>query len=459
DRSPVEVADLHRDSAPPRLDLDRVARQDALADGRGSHAERSGLPKQDRFHGLGLPGRAEHSDRGRRPTLLHDDRREPCVLRARLEEPVEHVLVQLRAEIVDVGLEEDLVRLGWGRGVLAGRRGLAHQDAEDVRELEPMGPGAVADGLNAHRRDLTESVGRRRQDRRARRGHELHRNPLRVQGRPAQQLQHGRCGDGERAVLRTRHPETRGDLGREDPLDPELRERERRAGDVHDRIDGPDLVKGHEIDLLAVHSGLRLRQSQEDALRESESLRRKAGGIEQRADACVGADHAGGGDPYRDAHRTNPLVVDFPDLELERLERKPLEVAAKLLGVRAGVEQRTERHVAGDAGEAVEVRDPHADAPARMMRWATSAAPNPLSMFTTQTPGAQLFSMVSRAASPRNADPTPTLVGTATTGREVSPATTEASAPSMPATAMTQSARSISALRSRSRWMPATPTS
>ena len=45
-------------------------------------------------------------------------------------------------------------------------------------------------------------------------------------------------------------------------------------------------------------------------------------------------------------------------------------------------------------------------------------APKPLSMFTTDTPLAQLFSIPSRAASPWKLAPYPMLVGTATTGTD-----------------------------------------
>ena len=55
--------------------------------------------------------------------------------------------------------------------------------------------------------------------------------------------------------------------------------------------------------------------------------------------------------------------------------------------------------------------------------------------------------MPSRAATPPNEAPYPTLVGTAITGTGTSPPTTLGSAPSMPATTIT-----TAALRSRSVW-------
>src|ERR671911_554879 len=51
------------------------------------------------------------------------------------------------------------------------------------------------------------------------------------------------------------------------------------------------------------------------------------------------------------------------------------------------------------------------------------------------------------------------LVGTATTGAEVMPATRLARAPSMPATTTTASASARSSTEANSRWTPATPTS
>src|SRR5665811_220243 len=56
-----------------------------------------------------------------------------------------------------------------------------------------------------------------------------------------------------------------------------------------------------------------------------------------------------------------------------------------------------------------------------IIREAAYAAPNPLSILTTVTPAAQLFSIESRAASPPKFAPYPTLVGTAITGIATSP--------------------------------------
>src|SRR6186713_2318834 len=80
-------------------------------------------------------------------------------------------------------------------------------------------------------------------------------------------------------------------------------------------------------------------------------------------------------------------------------------------------------------------------------------------MLTTVTPEAQLLSAASNAATPPKLAPYPTLVGTAMTGVDTSPPTTDGSAPSIPATTITTAARVSDAAPDSTRWIPATPTS
>ncbi len=80
-------------------------------------------------------------------------------------------------------------------------------------------------------------------------------------------------------------------------------------------------------------------------------------------------------------------------------------------------------------------------------------------MLTAVTPFAQELTAERSEASPPKAAPYPREVGTAMRGRPTSPPITEKSEASMPATAITTSARSISSNRERSRRSPATPTS
>lgn len=80
-------------------------------------------------------------------------------------------------------------------------------------------------------------------------------------------------------------------------------------------------------------------------------------------------------------------------------------------------------------------------------------------MLTAVTPLAQELTAEKSEASPFKAAPYPPEVGTAMSGRPTSPPITEKSDASMPATAMTTSARSISSSRESRRRTPATPTS
>ena len=100
-----------------------------------------------------------------------------------------------------------------------------------------------------------------------------------------------------------------------------------------------------------------------------------------------------------DEAATDSLVAEFPGGQVQLAE---FGEEAGL--VQTGVEQRAENHVAAGAGQAVEVGGGHAET-RRAMRVAWTPAPKPLSMLTTDTPGAQLVSMPRRAARPANAAP------------------------------------------------------
>ena len=80
-------------------------------------------------------------------------------------------------------------------------------------------------------------------------------------------------------------------------------------------------------------------------------------------------------------------------------------------------------------------------------------------MLTAVTPFAHEFSAARSDAIPSSAAPYPRDVGTAMTGRPTRPAMTEKIEASIPATATTTSAFSISSSRESSRRIPATPTS
>ena len=92
---------------------------------------------------------------------------------------------------------------------------------------------------------------------------------------------------------------------------------------------------------------------------------------------------------------------------------------------------------------------------------AQTPAPNPLSILTTDNPGAQDCNIEYNAAFPSPPIPYPTDVGTAITGTSTNHATTEGNAPSIPAQTMNAqtSSSTMWAICGNSLWIPATPIS
>ena len=117
------------------------------------------------------------------------------------------------------------------------------------------------------------------------------------------------------------------------------------------------------------------------------------------------------GHPHLDLQRADAGLLHPPYRQLEAGQAQLRQTAAQLHLGDAGVEQGAEQHVAAGAGDAVEVGDGHpqpsggdaASTAARIWRTiacAISAAPKPLSMFTTDTPAAHELSIASSAAAP-----------------------------------------------------------
>ncbi len=244
-----------------------------------------------------------------------------------------------------------------------------------------------------------------------------------------------------------------------DLVDPEHLERPRRPDDVDDRVVPADLVEVHLVDRTTVQRRLNGGQRVE---RGQGSLRDPVGqgrlGDERGNGAVCPDNHvvpADDGACAGDAAAQRVLESQVPPRQIE-----PAEQASHLVRVGSCVDQGAERHVAGDAGKAVEPGDRRAGGLRHgSSRAIAQAAPYPLSIPTTVMPDEQADSMVNNAVTPSSAAPYPVLVGTATTGAGVSPPTTLASAPSMPAITTTASAMAMVSASARRRCRPATPQS
>ena len=246
----------------------------------------------------------------------------------------------------------------------------------------------------------------------------------------------------------------RGERRADDLVDAEVLECEGDAADVGDGVDRADLV---EVDLVrrdAVDVALGLGEAAERLVRACMGARGEVGGVDELADGGpVAMDVLVGGDDL-DPGGADAVALRARVDDVDAEASQPV-ADGRLRGAR--VEERAEEHVAGDARDGVDVEEPAHAAAARAMRLATVAAPNPSSMLTTATPGAQEESIDMSATCPPAATPYPTLVGTAMTGVATSPPTTDASAASCPAATTTQSAARRSGSATARRCSPATP--
>ena len=339
---------------------------------------------------------------GGRAAAFHDDGDGPDVEGAGGEEAVGNVLVGLGVHVVDVGLDD-----GGGVGEV-GLGGLAEGDAEDVGDGKAGGSGAVAGLKHAHGGQGAVGVGGVGEDGGAGGGEELELDvgPVGDGAAAGKQTRSGGGGDGEAAVGGFDPAAAGVDGGYDDAVDAQQVEADDGADDIEDGVGGADFVELDLVDGGAVDVGFGFGEAAEDLAGFLFDPGLQVGGGDAGVDVGVGVvvvaaagldvevDEAGLDEAALDA-----FVAEFPG------GRSSLRSSARRLGlVEAGVEQGAEDHVAAGAGLAVEVGGGHAEA-RRAMRVAWTPAPKPLSMLTTETPGAQLVSMPRRAARPPKAAP------------------------------------------------------
>ena len=189
-----------------------------------------------------------------------------------------------------------------------------------------------------------------------------------------------------------------------DAVDAELLERQRDAADVGQRVETADLVEVHELGLAVVHARLGLGQQPERRVRPSRGALGHPGCVDQLAHVGEVAVHVllvRHHAPRRAARRCRAAS------RARRCRSRPSTPSARTCSAMRsapapGVDQRGQQHVAGGAGDAVDVGDARHEAPAarRAMRAAIVPAPKPSSMFTQATPAAHDESMASRAVTP-----------------------------------------------------------
>ena len=191
---------------------------------------------------------------------------------------------------------------------------------------------------------------------------------------------------------------------RVDAIDAEVDQPERRPNDIDDRVRRAELVERHVADVCSVHRRFRFREAPVDRERHLARALGKLGVLDHRPDAEVVAEDAGVLAANAHGRRPDPETFYPGRLHLEPLDLQLSERLLERFERNAGVDQRAEHHVTGNAAEAVEVPERRHERIFRM-RAASAAAPNPLSMLTTVTPAAQELSIPSSAAMPPNDAP------------------------------------------------------
>ena len=98
------------------------------------------------------------------------------------------------------------------------------------------------------------------------------------------------------------------------------------------------------------------------------------------------------------------MAVHGAQLQLDRLDRQLRQAVTHHRRVGSGIQQRGEQHISGDPVARINPQCLHRLL-RRAIRAAATPAPKPLSTFTVNTPGAQLFSTASHAVNPSRCQP------------------------------------------------------
>ena len=324
---------------------------------RTADAERRRLCENDVFHLVDVRRAAEDTQQYAGAGLFHLDRRREKFDRARLEQFLFGVTDDFGRDVVEIRFElDDFVGLRQ-------RRAFADEQPQQVGSVgEVAATGSVADRFDGHRRQGRVSCDERFQNRRTgwRGQFGLDRQ---IDERDAfEQL--GRAGsrDWANAVSDLDASASRRHRTRNDFIDAEQVKSDRRSNDVHDRVDRADFVEMNLVERRAMHAGFGLGDVLEDF--QSELLLRLGqffGSLDQLDDV--------GEVPVSvlfwvfdfDLQRSEAPFDDRLDVQFDVRQAERINAAHDRFEVRSGVDQCRQSHVATDAANAVEVRNPHGE--------------------------------------------------------------------------------------------------
>ncbi len=169
-----------------------------------------------------------------------------------------------------------------------------------------------------------------------------------------QELHHRRRRVGQEAVGGADHARTGGHRAGRHLVDAEDLEGRGHPDDVDDGVDAAQLVEVHGLGRAPVDASLDLGQRGEGGAGPGQHPLGQPGLLEEARDVGPGADHRRGRRVHHHAGGTDAVALGGLDLEGPPRHRDPLDEGPHLVGVGAGVDEGAERHVPGDAGEAVE---------------------------------------------------------------------------------------------------------
>ena len=188
--------------------------------------------------------------------------------------------------------------------------------------------------------------------------------------------------------------------GGKNPFDAQIVKAEYCSHDIDDRVDRAHFVKMDLLHRHAVHFGLRRPQPLEH---ETGFVLHGIGKV-RRADQFQDVRQAAMMMPARqvdiDMGCLDAAFVGRADLQFKSINVDPGDSVAQRRCRHAGVDQRAQKHVAAQPGKRVQISCLQILHLNRLMIAANRPAPKPLSIFTTPTPAAQLFSMASSADRP-----------------------------------------------------------
>ena len=159
DHLSVEPGQLDPDRVSVELDRSHRPVELVLADPLLAQADGGGLAIDLTAYAVGPVGRHQHAERVRRAALLHQDRGQPGIARAGLEQRRQHLRPQPRVEVVDVGLQQHGRRLATAAPAVAASPTSSRSTLAWPSGSRP--PAPTPDRVDRHRRLRSPAVGQR----------------------------------------------------------------------------------------------------------------------------------------------------------------------------------------------------------------------------------------------------------------------------------------------------------